>query len=116
MTPYNPGDVVLIPFPFTDFSTFKQRPAVILSSGEFNRSSADVIIAAVTSHLWEKNTYDYVLNGKELEAASLPLPSAVKVGKIVTIDQCLIRKPLGHLPRASAKSIVTHLHGILSES
>jgi mRNA-degrading endonuclease toxin of MazEF toxin-antitoxin module len=100
MTPYNPGDVVLIPFPFTDFSTFKQRPAVILSSGEFNRSGADVIIAAVTSHLREKHAYDYVLNGEEQEAA----------------DQRLIRKRLGQLPRASTTQIVTHLHSILSES
>jgi len=65
MTAYNPGDIILIPFPFTDFSTFKQRPAVILSSRGFNRSSSDVIIAAITSHLGtRKEKYEFEPNCK----------------------------------------------------
>jgi mRNA-degrading endonuclease toxin of MazEF toxin-antitoxin module len=49
MTVYRQGDVVLIPFPFTDFSTFKQRPAVVISSNGFNRIHQDVIVVAITS-------------------------------------------------------------------
>lgn len=43
------GDVVLVPFPFTDQSTRKKRPAVIVSSALYHRNRADVILMAVTS-------------------------------------------------------------------
>ncbi len=53
MTPpttlYEYGDVVLVPFPFTDQSAAKQRPAVIISSNEYQRELPDVLLMAVTS-------------------------------------------------------------------
>ena len=61
MTDYNPGDVVLIPFPFTDLSTVKQRPAIILSSLAFNQRHQDAILAAITSHVPEVLTSDEYL-------------------------------------------------------
>ncbi len=100
MTTYNRGDVILVPFPFTDFSTFKQRPAVILSSRRFNRANSDVIIAGITSHIGNtrKNIYEYSLSPREQQLAGLPRPSVIKLGKIVTLDQRLIRKRIGGLP------------------
>ena len=46
---YNFGDVVLVPFPFTDQRTTKKRPAVIVSSEAYNRERPDIIVVAVTS-------------------------------------------------------------------
>jgi len=48
MTPYKCGDVVLLPFPFTDLSTSKQRPALIISSDWYNDNRNDVIVVAIT--------------------------------------------------------------------
>jgi mRNA interferase MazF len=45
------GDVVLVPFPFTDLTQQKARPAVVLSSREFNQQSPDVILVAVSSQV-----------------------------------------------------------------
>jgi hypothetical protein len=39
MTDYKFGDIVLVPFPFTDQTTFKKRPAVIVSSNAYNQNS-----------------------------------------------------------------------------
>jgi mRNA interferase MazF len=39
---FNFGDVILVPFPFTDQSGSKQRPAVIISSASYNRQRADL--------------------------------------------------------------------------
>jgi len=49
MTSFNFGQIVLIPFPFTDQSASKKRPAVIISSNTYNTKRPDLIIMAVTS-------------------------------------------------------------------
>jgi mRNA interferase MazF len=49
MTGYEFGDIVLVPFPFTDQSTTKRRPAVVISSLAYHRDRPDLIIMAVTS-------------------------------------------------------------------
>jgi len=107
MTDDNPGDVVLIPFSFTDLSTVKQRPAIILSSTTLNHHHQDAILAAITSHVPEVLTSDeYLLNDEEQRQAGLPKPSMVKVGKIVTLDQCLIRKQLGRMPETGQQQLI----------
>jgi mRNA interferase MazF len=107
MTDYNPGDVVLIPFPFTDLRTVKQRPAIILSSTAFNQRHQDAILAAITSHVPEVLTSDeYLLNDDEQREAGLPKPSVIKVGKIVTLDQRLIRKQLGRMPETGQQQLI----------
>ena len=49
MTHYNRGDVVLVPFPFSDQTTTKKRPAVIISSNTYNDTFRDIVIMAITS-------------------------------------------------------------------
>lgn len=116
MTVYRPGDIILVPFPFTDLTTFKQRPAVIISSSKFNRARGDVIIAAITSHIEGKMAEDeYRLDKSEQHAAGLPLPSIIKLGKIVTLDQRLIRKTLGRLPKKTMNLIVSKIHKIIDD-
>ena len=70
---FKQGDVILIPFPFTDFSTLKQRPALVISSDSFNARHQDIIAAAVTSHVPKQTVpSDYVLSGSDLKSAGLP--------------------------------------------
>lgn len=45
------GDVVLVPFPFTDQSGTKKRPAVIISSSGYNAGRRDLVIMAITSQV-----------------------------------------------------------------
>lgn len=114
MTHFEPGDIILIPFPFTDFSTVKQRPCVVLSSGKFNRTRPDIIVAAITSRVDEDAAYDeYVLKESEQRKGGLPKVSKVKAGKIVTVDQRLIRSTLGRLPAAAVHRIRKLVHKII---
>ena len=48
-TQYEPGDVVLVRFPFTDLSTTKKRPSIVLSSLQYSVRYGDVVILALTS-------------------------------------------------------------------
>jgi mRNA interferase MazF len=45
------GDVVLVPFPFTDQSGTKKRPAAVISGSGYNASRRDIVIMAVTSQV-----------------------------------------------------------------
>jgi hypothetical protein len=51
MTPFEFGDSALVPFPFADQSTTKERPAVVISSKTYNTERPDFIIMAVTSQV-----------------------------------------------------------------
>jgi mRNA interferase MazF len=50
-TRYSRGDVVLVPFPFTDLTNAKQRPAVVISAGRLNATRDDVVLLAITSQV-----------------------------------------------------------------
>ena len=47
--PFEFGDVVLVPFPFTSQTASKQRPAVIVSNRAYNTAKPDLIMMAITS-------------------------------------------------------------------
>jgi mRNA interferase MazF len=51
MTAYSFGNIVLVPFPFTDQSTVKKRPAAVVSSDAYDQKRPDIIIMAVTSQM-----------------------------------------------------------------
>ncbi|TVM03886.1 MAG: type II toxin-antitoxin system PemK/MazF family toxin [Candidatus Brocadia sp. WS118] len=95
MTTYNKGDIVIVPFPFSDQTATKKRPAVIISSNQYNNTSPDIVIMAVTSKT-DKNltTGECLINN--WQDAGLLKPSAIKPA-ISTIEQTLVLKKLGKL-------------------
>jgi mRNA interferase MazF len=94
-TPYVFGEVVLVPFPFTNQTAVKKRPAVVVSGAEFNRLRPDLIMMPITSQLRSEANFGEVWI-VEWEAANLLKPSAVKP-HIATLEQALVIKRLGHL-------------------
>jgi mRNA interferase MazF len=111
---FNRGDVVLVPFPFTDLTTQKQRPGLVISSKDFNDSSPDAILLAITSQISKDLQYsDYPLSLDEQKRGGLPKSSIVKATKVVTLSQALIRKTLGRLPQETVDQIVGKLVSII---
>jgi mRNA interferase MazF len=76
MTAYNFGDVVLVPFPFTDQSQAKQRPAVVVSSARYNTERPDLILMAVTSQVRSPATFGEIVV-QHWQAAQLLKLSAI---------------------------------------
>jgi mRNA interferase MazF len=109
-TSFNQGDVVLVPFPFTDLSAVKQRPALVLSPLRLNKVRNDVVVAAITSQIPEIIAEDeLLLSDTDLRTAGLPKASIIKLGKIFTIHQGLIRKKLGRVPDPTLENILQKL-------
>src|SRR5215213_9513841 len=44
------GDIVLIPIPFTDLSSQKQRPVIVISNDDYNHTTPDFVVVAMTSN------------------------------------------------------------------
>lgn len=111
MTTFNKGDVILIPFPFTDLSATKQRPALIISSDRFNNNHKDVIVMAISSQIPSQIPGDeYLLSAADLKTSGLPRQSIIKLGKIVTMNQNLIIKKLGKIPNQTVTSILNQFN------
>lgn len=89
------GDVILVPFPFSDLSATKARPAVIVSSPAYHSSEPDLILAAITSQLsGATSPLDYVLS--EWHLAGLRRPSALKP-VLFTLDPARVILHIGTL-------------------
>ena len=114
MTPYKRGDVVLVAFPFTDLTTTKMRPGVVVSSDRFNKKYNDLIIAAITSQIPKNlSEEEFSLSRTDQESAGLPKGSLIKLGKLVTPDQRLVRKKLGKIPEETLLKPTSSLHEVL---
>ena len=82
------GDVVLLPIPFTDLSSSKVRPAVVVGLGTF---PGDLFVVPVTSLL---TNADLIL--ADWNGAGLNVPSGIK-GQICTVEQRLVRRVVGRI-------------------
>ena len=97
------GDVVLVPFPFTDQSGAKKRPAVIVSSSGYNAGRRDLVIMAITSQVRMPLGFGEALVA-DWEAAGLIKPSVLKP-VVTTIEQGLVVRTLGALSAADLHNL-----------
>lgn len=89
MTMYDPGSVVLLPFPFTSLDTSKKRPAVVVNRRSYQEVTHDIVLAAVTSQLHDGPGDMAVRYWAE---AGLLKPSYLRTGKLITVHESLILK------------------------
>jgi mRNA interferase MazF len=93
--PFEFGDVVLVPFPFTSQTASKRRPAVVVSSRAYNQARLDVVLMAITSQLRASAPSDEVwIQG--WKSSGLLKPSVIKP-VFATIEQSLVIRQLGVL-------------------
>jgi mRNA interferase MazF len=111
MTHFEFGDIVLVPFPFTDQTTTKKRPAVVISSEAYNAERPDIIIMAVTSQFKPSAIIGEIIV-KEWREAGLLKPSIVKP-VITTIEKPLVIKTMGRLNKIDQNALEESLKFIL---
>ncbi len=93
----NKGDIVLVPFPFTDLSQSKLRPAIVLWADSIGN---DVTLCFVSSQgLDTLATGEFLLDATDPEFTStgLKISSKVRVTRIATVERKLIVRRLGKL-------------------
>ena len=101
-------DVVLIPFPYSDLEQAKRRPALIISTNDYNENNEDVICCAITS-----NPRNYqgsvIINNNDFERGFLQYDSRVRPSKVFTLQQDRVTKVLARLNPEKSRTVVNEL-------
>ena len=112
MTTYNFGDVLLVPFPFTDQTTTKKRPTIVISSDSYNQSKLDILLIAVTSQVKIPLQFGEILI-TEWSNAGLLKTSVIKP-IITTLEKQLVIKKLGKLEASDIQTLQSSLQQIIA--
>lgn len=108
------GQVVRVPFPFTDRLAVKNRPALVISDAmAFNAPAGHAVMAMITSESNAPWPLDCAI--QDLASAGLPAPSKVRF-KLFTLDQRLVRGVLGRLAPSDATRVHASLNALLPEA
>lgn len=99
------NDVVLLPIPFTDLSSSKVRPVIVVGHGSW---PGDLYVVPVTSQLFNAD-----MRLQDWQAAGLNVPSCIK-GQICTIEDRLVRKVVGSITAHDRASLDALLRKWLS--
>ncbi len=106
------GDVVLVPFPFSDLSTTKVRPAAVVSSALYHATESDLLLAALTSKVAAATgPFDYLLS--DWRTAGLRYPSALKP-VLFTLDPTRVIYRIGALTSADLVQVDQQLRRALA--
>ncbi len=92
---FNPGDVILLSYPFGEGAGVRKRPALVVSSSAFNQETGDLVIAQITSRVSAPaRAGDYAI--AEWRQAKLPRPALVRA-RLATLARSLVLRRLGAL-------------------
>ena len=96
---------MLVPFPFTDLTSSKKRPALVLSPDSFNAQQQDLVVVAITSQLTDSKDA-VLLTARDFSAGTLPKTSIVKPTKLFTLHSTLIIKKVAVLKNEKIEEVL----------
>lgn len=110
MPGFRRGDVVKVPFPYTDRPTRQYRPALVVAAGDLEDAHGLLWVVMITSAENRRWPGDVAIS--EPASAGLPAPSVIRTAKIATIEAADAAK-LGRLPLALYRQVTSRLSGNL---
>ena len=103
------GDVVVIPFPFTDLSGNKKRPAFVIT----DLPGDDIIVCQITSRA-NSDPLSLSLGVSDFVSGGLPVYSFIRPNKIFTADKNIILSVAGHLSESKIHGIINSIIKLFS--
>lgn len=104
------GDIVLVPVPFTDLSSRKRRPVIVVSADAYNAGGPDMLVVAMTSNPIQTK-WSFVISSEDLVDGFLNRPGTVRADKIYTLAQSLAVRRFGSV----SDQVLTHVSGLLMD-
>ncbi len=102
---FEQGEILIVPFPFSDLSSIKQRPVLVLSKLEYNKTTEDIITCGITSNL-KDSKFSVLIENKDLENGEIPTASRIKVDKLFTIEKKIVKKRIGKVNRKIIEEVI----------
>lgn len=96
------GDIILVPFPFTDLTGNKTRPALVLYKG-----NKDVTVAFISTQTSLAEPTDILLEPNNLNG--LKRPSVLRLSKLATLDIAIVLGKLGELSKEQIDIVNTSI-------
>ena len=109
---YKQGDIVVVPFPFTDLSQQKRRPALVVSNDTVN-TTGDYLLAQITSRN-KQDDLSVAIADSDYRGNQLPVTSYVRVHKLFCLSQSLIEKKVSATTKGFIEQINQNINTILS--
>lgn len=103
-TVFEQGEILIVPFPFTDLSGIKQRPVLVISKTEDNKKSEDIITCGITSYLRDIK-HSILIDNEDLIAGKIPKRSRIKLDKLFTIEKSIVKKKIAKLNKESLDKV-----------
>ncbi|MCZ7380567.1 MAG: type II toxin-antitoxin system PemK/MazF family toxin [Candidatus Methanoperedens sp.] len=104
------GDIIVLPFPFSDLSQAKRRPAMVIA----DLKGDDVILCQITSQ-WIKDEYAIPIEDADFIEGTLKQRSHIRPNRIFTADSNIILYKVGHLKQKKIDEAIEKLIGILRQ-
>lgn len=108
MAKFVKGDVVIVPFPFSDLTQAKRRPALVISVLEGD----DFILCQITSQSVRDN-YAISLEDSDFETGSLKQPSNIRPNRIFTADSHIVLYQIGTLKSYKVSEVIEKIIEII---
>ena len=102
------GDIVVMPFPFTDLTATKKRPALVIA----NLSGDDLIVAQITGQI-VKDNYIIELEDKDIAGGKLNGSSYIRTNKIFTADKSILYYKVGKLDSSKMQEVEEKMINII---
>ena len=100
----NQKEIVLLPYPFSDQEGSKVRPAIAISSNDFNKKCQDCIMVPLTTVIKDE-PFSILINQNNLESGNLLKQSRIRLDKIFSINKNLIITKIGRINNKSFEKI-----------
>jgi mRNA interferase MazF len=107
------GDILLIPIPFTDLSSQKRRPVIVVSNNSYNQKSADIVVVAMTSNP-ALSDYSFTITSSDLKKGTLNHPGKVRADKIYTLSKTIVVKTFERVNETTLKKIQKEVQDLIS--
>ena len=107
------GEIVLVPFPFTDMSKSKLRPVLILSNTSYNKKSSDFICCGITSNMNNKKN-SVILEDTDMKDGTLPKKSRIKFSNIFTLQRDLAVRQIGQINSKKLSIVISSITKLIS--
>ena len=109
---YKRGEIGLIPVPFSDLSSVKRRPVLVISNTAHNSTNSDMIVVAITTNLQQNGI---AIETKDLLVGELPKKSLIRYDKIYTLEQRIVIKQLGTVSENVLKNVIKDINMIITD-